>query len=194
MPDGAVLTGEVKFEGQDGIVLRVEDGAIAIHAVGSAEVPDDIQLGPPIKQIYINELADSALTIGRDGNIIKIGHRVSLADTDSSKDQIVGEGGELPPREDTKFGTGVFDPCVPPGPEAPPPALPPTLPGEQEVAHAGFFYMVSVTDLISISPVSAPSIPTTIQGIDPEILDLVARSLPPRDKQGLKFNMKDCRT
>ena len=194
LPDGAVLTGEVKFEGVDGVVLRIEDDAIALHAVGSAETPPDIQLGPPIKQIYISEVANSALTIGRDSNVIKVGHRVALADLDSSNDQIVGTAGELPPRADTKFGTGVFDPCVAPPPDPPPPVLPPTPPGVQEVVHKGFFYIVSVTDLISISPVSSPSIPTTIQGIDPEIIDLIARSLPPRDRQGLKFNMKDCRS
>jgi hypothetical protein len=193
LPDGSMLTGNIKFEGVDGIRLRVENDTIAIHAVGVAEVPDGIALPPPIKQIFISEGADSRLTLGRDDNVLKVGHRLSLEELDSTKDKLVGPGGVLPPREDSKFGTDVFDPCLPLPPDEPCGPFPATPPGTQIVDHDGYFYIVSVSDLINISPATVFNIPTVIQGIDPEVVDLIVRSLPPRDQQGLKINVKDCR-
>lgn len=211
-PDGAVLTGDVTFVGENGVRVIVEEAAdgtdvLTVNAVGIARRPEGSRLGDPIKHIYISQPGASVLSIRREENIIFLGHCLPLEELCGGKEYLPRPGGKLPPHADTRFGVDRdTDPCEDPSPPPPPVICPDPLPyGNQEPEHLGFFYFVSESDNIFLCNTSNPAAGFELQGLGSPIApgvgaegdcaddgtggtDLVIRQLPPRDQQGLIFS------
>jgi hypothetical protein len=193
LEDGTLMTGDVGLEAGAGMVLRIENGtAIAIHAVGVADPPTDIPIGPPITQIGISGTGDSGLTIDRIDNVVRIGHCLTLDDTQVSDDFIIDEAGDVPPRTNTKFGVDSEKDFCDPGGPTPAPPLCASSPSDAIVDHEGFIYVISITDLLNVRPTSQSEEPPSIQGIDLSIINEIVHSLPPRAQEGLVFAFREC--
>lgn len=84
LPDGTLLTGQIYWEGENGIRVSTEylDSVpvIRFDALGVAEFPECLPLTPPVKCIKVSQTgAGGALMINRSSNIITLGTPYTLA-------------------------------------------------------------------------------------------------------------------
>jgi hypothetical protein len=138
LPSGELMTGDVIFEGRNGINIsvRYEDGkpVITFDAVGVTDDLNCVDLGSAVKCIRINQLNLGAMLIEQAGSQITIGHRVPKEDICTANATLPDSDGEVPDAPDpcTEPPEGVI-PFPPYPPFVPPPDPCPAINGSVQL-------------------------------------------------------------
>lgn len=186
LPDSTIVSGEVVFEGENGITVSTEydlDGTpvLRFDAIGVPDTPDCLPLGEPITCIKVAQSGTGgALIISQTGNIITLATQYTLADVCAKFNKLPDQNGNLPMNRDA---------CQPPVP--PIPCTPPEpFSGNCPSAKYQSYYIWPISDTIGINIVVIDPV-FTMQSLLTESDD---NGLPPRSKQGLKLFLKGVST
>lgn len=180
MPGGDIITGEVTFEGIDGVNIDSYingDGKhiLRISAVGEQEPPGCVDLPDPLTCIIINNGGQGSLILSQSGSEILIGHRAELYDVCDNKDKLPNEDGDLP--------NPGGDPCVEEEEEDCDPNPPP--PTGECPDEPGFFYISAAGTLLRATPYIGEELAGAA------LLDYIYNPvLPPRQAQGLIISLR----
>ena len=182
LPDGTLVSGDVVWEGENGITVTTEyvDGVpvVRIDAVGDPD-PDCGGLTPPIKCIRASQVGTGRpLLISQTESIIMLGTPYTLQEFCAMFPYVPDEDGKLPVSDDACTTPPVV-PCIPPDPTT---YACPTEPHKD-------YYLWPMSDtigleLVELLPVFDPASQALNAGLN------IPGSLPPRAKQGLKIFMK----
>jgi len=181
MPDGVLISGDVVFQGDDGMLIDSYTDAgkniLRISARGVQDIPECVDLADPIKCIDVNQVNAGSLTISRSGANIYIAHRSQLEDVCTTKEYIPDDEGNLTGNHD--------DPCLdPPTPDSCPPNPSWTPPGACPSDPSSY----TVTGLGSLFQVE-PHTGDELAGAS--LLDYIYNPLlPPKTRQGLRLSLR----
>jgi len=175
LPDGSRVSGDVTFQGANGIVISNPDPKVMrIDAVGT---PENIEAGPIIKNIVLQQGSYCGLIAVTAGGFIEIGTLFQMNDVCSTRKYIPSEG-ELPYQP--------IDMCTTPAPGPPPYECPPLPPIASSPGHDGRVFITSVSSALRIKPLPNAGMTPELG----EIVEDIEDQLPPRVMQGLMFMMR----
>lgn len=185
LADGTLLTGQIYWEGENGIRVNTEylDGipVIRFDALGVAEFPDCLPLTIPVRCIKVNQTGSGgALMINRSSNIITLGTPYTLAAACHRKKEagLPDADGNLPMSADA-CETPEVVPCDPPeGHE-----------GYCDEQQYNQYFLWPLQDTVGVLRVQQD--PVFDQASAASYAESgSAINLPPRPKQGLRIFMK----
>lgn len=181
LPNGDIVTGEVTFQGIDGVridsYVSGDNQILRISAVGVQSTPECIDLSPPIECIDVNQVNNGSLMISRLDNHIILAHRSALDEVCTDKLALPDDEGNLPLQPD--------DPCDPPPPAPPCDPNPPwTGPGACP-SDPQYYFFSAGGDLLTITPYLGAELAGSA------LLDYIYNPLlPPRQSQGLRIALR----
>lgn len=183
LPDGTLLTGQIFWEGENGVQVTTEylDGVpvIRLDAVGISELPSCLPLTDPIKCIKVQQTGTGgALAISQVDNTILFATPYALQDFCGMFPMLPDSDGNLPISKDA---------CIPPIPIVCP--APPPFTGICPSLRYADYFIWPATDTIGLSLIqSEPAF--SQETATAFALASGGVNLPPRPKQGIKLYMK----
>ena len=154
LPSGELMTGDVTFEGRNGINISVRYEAgkpvITFNAIGVTDALECVDLADAVRCIRINQLNVGSMLITQAGSTIILSHRVDKEAMCTANDTLPNQAGEVPDAP---------DPCTePPATPGVPLVFPPFIPPADPCAAIdGSVQIGSASSALAIYPGEQPN-------------------------------------
>lgn len=183
LPDGTLVSGDIVWEGEDGIRITTEYiddvPVVRFDAIGTSDLPACLPLTPPIKCIKVAQTGTGgALMISQDENIISLATPYALQDFCGKFQVLPDSSGKLPLGKDACTVVPP-EPCTPPEPHT----------GNCPALTYADYFVWAASDTLAVSLVQQDPI-FSQQAVADQALADNGVSLPARPRQGIRISLK----